>query len=172
MEKKKEFAAKTIEGKTIAIEDEFIEQGKLPGDNKIRIKVDWSTYGDVAKWMVCYDKEDLDRITKENFEDFHHKIFFEWEKNMIRNSGIWLSTLYGTHEKFDAIDHDKRLPPDTPFTEIVAKGIKEYWDKKVRVISFYTGRQGLLSITVFDAEKGCAMFSFTSLELFGNFRAR
>lgn len=166
---KSDFVAKTKEGKRIAIEDEFIKKSGIPGDGEINIKVDWSTYGELARWMASYDEEEFNKMTKDTFNESHFK---EWDDNLIRNAGIWLSTLYGTGEKFDAIDHDKKLPPDTPFIDIVTKGIKHYWDYKIRVISFYTGRQGLLSISVFDNDSGVHMFSFTSLELYLNFRAK
>ena len=166
------FIVKTLEGSTICIEDEFIKRTPIPGDGAIKIKVDWSTYGEVASWLAAYDKDDMGKITKDNFEEFNDGQFFECEENMIRNGGLWLSTLYGTGEKFDALDHNRKLPPDTPFTKIVAKGCKAKWDEEVRVISIYTGRQGLLTITVFDKATGQCMFSWACLELFLNYRSK
>jgi len=171
MSKKIDFVAKTVEGKRIAIEDEFIKEAGISGDGEISIKVNWSTYGEVAKWMSCYTRKQFEsEITKENYKEFNDKHFFRWEDNMVKNCGIWLGTLYGTKEKFDALDREKRLPSDTPFMDIVAKGITHKWDEEVRVISFYTGRQGPLMITVYDKKTGVCMFTFTSNGMFLNFK--
>ena len=165
--KRVDYVAQTVTGKTIAIRDEFIRGAYYVQDSAIEIKVDWATYGELGQWMVAYRKGNT--VSK---EEFAKRSLMDWETSMIHGGGLWLYTLSGTNEKFDPINHDIRLPAATPYTDIIHKGILAKWDDEVRILSYYTGRQGIIVITVFDKAAGEAMMSFTCLELFGNYRAK
>ena len=173
MSKKINYVAKTLEGKVISIEDEFIKNAYYPFDSALEIKAEWSTYGDVIKWMCAYRgrEEEIGTITKDNFMTYRKGCFFDWKNDYVKGGGEWLMTMGGTNEKFDPITHET-ISPETEFIDIIAKGCKHNWDKKVRVISFYTGMQGLITIYVFDEEKKELMFTLVCLELFNNYRAR
>lgn len=162
------------EGKIMQIQgDEFISKAPYKSDSFIEVKTDWTTLGDVAKWMAAYSEKDLEQITKENLRTFNENHFSDWNSCLIPNGGLLLMHLCGTGERVNGKDPygNVRMPADYPYIEIIWDYIEDHWNDKVRVISMYTGRQGLLTITIFDSESGECLFSMSFLEMFGHFRS-
>lgn len=149
-------------------------------DALIEVETCDSTLGDVARWMAAYCEEDIPNINKDNYRTYNKAsdgtstAFNRWNNSVILAGGNLSYYVAGKGEEHRCKDAmGKEYPLDTPWIDMIADYIDENWDNKVHVVSFYTGCQGLLSITVFDVEKKCALFSLGSaLELFGHFRAR
>lgn len=167
-----------MEIKTTYVEDEFLKTATPhKGDDRITIETCDSTLGDVARWMSAWVEEDIPNINKDNYRTYNKTsestAFFRWEDNVIvagGNLSYYVAGKGDTHRCKDAMG--KEYPLDAKWTEMIADYVDDHWDDKVHVISYYTGCQGLLSITVFDVEKKCALFSIASLEHYGRYRAR
>lgn len=141
------------------------------------------TLGDVARWMAAWCEEDIPEITKENYRTYHKvndrlSPFEKWNGEVITAGGNLCYYVVGPNDtrrckEATGYNWSKEYPFDTPWINIIADYIDENWDNDVHVVSYYSGHQGLLTITVYDVKGKCALFSLGSaLELFGHFRAR
>lgn len=161
--------------KTFEIEDEFLKANtEYRSDACISIKRQFDTLGNVMCWMAAYDQDDFDKLTIKNYRHNHS------ESNMdLRNrypdgtviTGGGSLCFYGPRNEYKAGIDGKRYPLETPFIDIIADYAEKHWNNEVYIISYYSGLQGLLATTVFDKKDG-ALFSFTSLEMYGDWRAR
>lgn len=160
------------------IEDKFLEEACIHAEvpyeqNYIEIETCDDTLGDVMRWMAAYDEEDFLSVNKDNYKTIHNNFFDHWDNNVIVGGG---ELCYYMMDKGDiralksAIG--RHYPLDTKWTKIISDYADENWDHKVHVISYYTGYQGLLTITVFDVDSNRPIFSMTSLEMFGYFRSK
>ena len=170
--------------KKTVIEDDFLKSvSEYEIDNRIEFEACDSTLGDVMRWMAAYDEEEFnDKINKENYREYHSDsgmdMQYRYEHAVINGSGdlTYFGCEAGSNIKckhgLDKNDKTMDYPLETPFIDIVCDYADNHWDEPVRVFSYYTGGQGLLAITVFSKRLKSALFSFGSLEMFGNYRAR
>lgn len=161
----------------------LMDMTPYPSDAIIEVETCDCTLGDVAKWMASWGEEDIPNITKENYRTYHKdndrvSPFDRWNKEVIVDGGDLCYYVAGpndTHRCKDAHGYNwsKEYPIDTPWIDMIADYIDANWDNEVHVVSFYSGCQGLISITVYDVKGKCALFSLgSSNEMFGHFRAR
>lgn len=153
-------------------------------DALIEVETCDSTLGDVARWMAAYCEEDIPNINKDNYRTYNKTsddtstAFNRWNNSVIVAGGNLSYYVAGKGEEHrckhaTGYNWSKEYPVDTPWINMIADYIDENWDNEVHVVSYYSGHQGLLSITVYDVKGKCALFSLGSaLELFGHFRAR
>ena len=170
--------------KKTVIEDGFLKSASLYDfDNRIEFEACDSTLGDVMRWMAAFDEDEFNnKITKENYREIHSDSNMDMshrhEHAVINGSGeltffgceagSGIKCKHGRGKNDEMVDY----PVETPFIDIVCDYADSHWDEPVRVFSYYTGGQGLLAITVFSYRLNRALFSFASLEMFGEYRAR
>lgn len=169
--------------KKTVIQDDFLKSvSEYEFDNRIEFEACDSTLGEVMRWMAAYDEEEFnDKITKDNYREYHSDsnmdMSHRYEHAVINGSGelTYFGCEAGNNKCKHGLDENDRTnhyPITTPFIDIVCDYADKHWDEPVRVFSYYSGGQGLLAITVFSKRLNCALFSFGSLEMFGNYRAR
>lgn len=164
------------------VQDEFLQNAtKYTSDNHIEIQACNDTLGNVMRWMAAFDEDEYEnKITKENYRSYHAdenmNLSIRYEHSLISGSGIL--TYFGSYNGrleckhgYNAQGKPVAYPISTPFIDIVCDYANNHWEDEVRVISYYSGCQGLLAITVFDKNTKQALFSFGSLEHYGEYRA-
>ena len=166
--------------KRLEIEDDFLKScSDIEGFNCISIERTYDTLGNVMRQMAAYNKEDFDSLTIENYRMNHadHKMNLRnrYPDGVVITAGGDLC--YYMSRKGKRVSksgwNNNEYSLDTPFIDIIADYAEaNNWDNEVYVISYYTGICGLLVSTVFEVKNKRPLFSFTSLEMYGNWRAR
>ena len=166
--------------KRLEIEDDFLKStSNIEGFNCIFIERTYDTLGNVMRWMAAYDQKDFDNLNIDNYRTNHADRENDLHNRypdgiIIPGSGDLCYYLSRHGKQVCKIGwHEKEYSLDTPFIDIIADYAESgNWDNEVYITSYYTGLAGLLVSTVFEVKAQRAIFSFTSLEMYGNWRAR
>lgn len=172
-----------MEIKTTYVEDDFLKNAtEYDVDNHIEIEMCDDTLGNVMRWMAAFDEDEFNnKITRENYRSYHAgedmNLSLRYEDSVINGSGDL--TYFGSRGGIKACKygrdrdgHIKEYPLETPFIDIICDYAENHWDDEVHIVSYYSGCQGLLAITVYDVKNKMALFSFGSLEMYGKYRAK
>ena len=162
----------------INISDEFFQSTGYDSDCEITIKRKYDTLGNVMRWMAAYGPEDYDKLTKENYKSNHAEdnmdLVNRYPDGIVITAGgdLCYYTTSGGKRCKSGFTGGKKYLPTTPFISIICDYAEQHWEDEVYVVSYYSGLQGLLAITVYDVENKNPLFSFTALEMYGDWRAR
>lgn len=158
--------------KNTIVKDDFLKNAtEYDNDNHITIKSCDDTLGNVMRWMAAYDEDEFNnKITKDNYRMYHSEdemnMSIRYEDDVVCGSNTL--TYFSVCSKRPKSGYDE----NTPFIDIICDYAENNWDDEVHIISYYSGCQGVLVNTVFDKKNKKPLFSFASLEHYGEYRAK